>query len=241
MGRHAKVPSSPHLQAATSVPLHLVQFASSTSNKGRPSVTPEGLATNGLLLRELSTDLADAFWDNTAGLTIFLNCILFNNSASSDEETDFIKRAGIFEWEMGLPIPRVVVRMAETEGTFVSKRTIEVPGLDPRDGKRHTWCVVWSPSQFARLYRDGNLLGSATVPAASMPLGLRQTSLWNWKSTFNPLTTPNKNLQQKRGAYLNEIILYKRFLSNAQLNAVGHHLELKYGLGNHQNSWVDIV
>lgn len=235
-----KSPSSPFLQAATDVPMHLVQFASATSNKGRPAVSPEGLEPNGFLLRETSSIESDPFWDNTSGLTIFVNCILFNNSEASDPETDFVRRAGIFEWEMGLPIPRVVVRMAETDGTFLSTRAVEVPNLDPRDGKRHTWCFVWSPSQFARLYRDGNLLGSATTPAASMPLGTRATTVWNWKSTLNPLTTPNKNLQQKRGAYFNELIIYKRFLSNAQLNAVGHHLESKYGLGNHQNSWVDI-
>lgn len=202
-------PSSVNL-LGSSAPGQIV-YADPETNNGRPAATFAGVAGKWNL-----RPLGDTFYDNTAGkgLTVF---VAFRVGVAAGTWTALLKKTGVLEWYP------TQCKMFETLDGEVANNNINHASLMADDLGRNVLAVLrWDPNVSARVYKNGGSpLGSAVTPVVDLPAeATRELDVWAMTSQLD----------------VNDLVIYKRALTTAELNKVGKFLASKY-----DSPWVDIV
>ena len=156
--------------------------------------------------------VGDTFFDNVNGLTVFISALVGNSAGTW---TSILKKTGVLEWSP------TVCKMFATLDAEVSAANITTPNLfSDRLSSGVVLCLHWVPGVSAKIYRNGELMGSAATPAAGLAVqGTRELDVLDMASQF----------------YADDVAIYQRGLTTDELNAVG-----KFFCEMHGTSWTEI-
>jgi len=164
-----------------------------------------------------ASENADPFWDNTLGLTVFLNVRL---TAEQFLERKFVWRSGILEWDS------LVVRLYENDGSGAV--TLTMPPGWALGSTLRTLALVWKPNDYIRLYRNGGapVVEQTAQKIIDLPTVARVTDICKFAGD---VTSQSDEFAIGLDPFLNSAIFYRRALNNAGLNGVGTFLANAFG------------
>jgi len=180
----------------------------------------------------------EPFFDNTLGMTIFV-CARFAGLTDPAASRVLVNRSGVLEWEKGASF--------STDGhvRFFATADTSVPAADitytqPLDSALYILAVRWDPGVSAEVFIDGGAAaGSAASPAASLDTATRDTDVLQFRGNIfggggGLPQGPNDNIE--RMAFSNEFLIFRRALTDEEMDLVGDHIAKMYGL-----EWSDVL
>lgn len=158
--------------------------------------------------------LGNTFYDNAAGkgLTVFIS---LRPRDAVGTWNFFMKKTGVVEWSP------TVCKLFEVLGVDVANNDISTANLlTDRLSKNMVLLLRWDPNVSAKVYRDGILMGTAVTPVVDLPSDpSAELDLMDMASQMDG----------------NDILIYKRALTSAELNKVGRFLA-----GMYDTDWTTI-
>lgn len=201
-------PSSPYLLQSGGTPPVIYLYGAPEVNGGRQTI--RWTAAGKFQLRPLG----DTFYDNTSGkgLTVFL-AVRPRDTAGTWNY--LLKKTGVIEWSP------TICKLFEVLDVDVANNDVSHANLLSDRLSRNMIAVLrWDPNVSAKVYRDGVLMGTAVTPVVDLPPeATRELDLYDMASQFDG----------------NDIVIYKRALTSAELNKVGRFLA-----GMYNSPWTDI-
>lgn len=186
----------------------LIVYSDPKKNNGRQTL--QWLGAGKFRLRPLGDD----FFDNTAGkgLTVFFT---YRVGDSAGTWNFLLKKAGVLE------ISPTQAKLFETLDVVDATLYVNYSTMLGADLSRNVvGCFTWKPSTYAKMYKNGVLMGSAASQVVSLPSeATRELDLYDMQSQFDG----------------NDLLIYKRALTSAELNQVGRFLA-----GMYDSVWTDI-
>lgn len=173
----------------------------------------------------------DPFWDDTDGLTVFV-CARFGGptAVGGSEEHRHLSRVGIFEWKSDDTSGKVNF-FATADATVAAAN---ITYIEPITSDLEIMAVRWDPGVSAELFIGGGAaLATATTPVSSIDATARSTEVLTYES--NSFGFGQGHAQQidhniERQCMSNHLSIYKRALTDAEMDIVGQQLADKYNL-----------
>lgn len=211
-----KPATSGTFNASTNISGVLAFYNDPQVNLGRPSVCMENSPTSGLgSALSLNSILNTGFFDPALGFTYVIHA-QFPDAAEWNANYAFLFQTGVLQCEKGTLKPYTTLDTNNTANNITG-----LPNMNTRQA--HTVVITWSPGAYLKFIYDGfqGGTGPVTVPA-SLPVNTsRSIDLFGaYSSTLGDPT---------RSVGLNFVALYKRALSNSELNSIGQYLTSRFG------------
>lgn len=158
--------------------------------------------------------LGDLFYDNAAGkgLTVFLALRVRDVAGVWNY---FLKKTGVLEWSP------TQCKLFEVLDVDVANNDVSHSNLlSDRLSRTVVVMLRWDPGVSAKVYRDGELMGTAVTPVTDLPPeATRELDVLDMGSELDG----------------NDVLIYRRALTSAELNKVGRYLAATYS-----SPWTDI-
>jgi hypothetical protein len=184
-------------------------------NNGKRSVQGRGLDILNLIY-------TTQFFDNTLGLTLVYNLRMHDLNLNSNTQYEFFFQQGVLEWTA------LTIKMFNALDTTHVNYWITPPEF--KTGELMTLVLRWTPNQPVRLYRDGTLVGSTVNNLASLPVNLvREITLCKLVGTQFDDEVLVGDDSYGEAQFFNAATIYKRALTNSELNSIGNYFVTRYG------------
>lgn len=177
------------------------------------------------------------FWDPTDGLTVFV-VARFGGPAfpGSFVEHYHLFRSGVFEWFGNGTTGEV--RMFAVADAVVGAANLTY--TEPTDSTLRILAFRWEPGAVAELFMGGGTaLASAATPAASIATTPRDTRMMQYMSNGfgGGSGLPQEiDFNLDRQCFSDDGLIYKRALTNTELNVIGAQMAVRYDI-----PWEEVV
>lgn len=203
----------------------MVYFTDSNVNKGRRTIQSWSVVNPGYWFINSNPEAyLTEFVNNSLGLTL-----VYNIRTSLDgfdpgfpvPKTEYLRQTGVLEW-LGDNIK--IFTTVDVVNTNLWIQNLP----DFRTGELMTLILRWVPGEAFKLYKNGALVGQSTNTVASLPTGTgREINMLSLQKSFADQELGDDAYQDSN--WINTIGLYKRALTNSELNQLGNFLQARYG------------